>query len=951
MSVLNINIEELLKELDPATLQALQQLIAEDAPAVRKIIQDEPISEKVEKSLDKPLLPKPFRPTAPPRKRRGRKIQEILRKFDPISRENIRNVTNYQNEILDLYDNTEHEGEEVRGRRFIRWRFIRGLERDLTPDFMAKIREEVHTSFYARHIFSYQLRNIEDGSLMVMYTNIGSPWFERFSEAEKWLSEREKVRLDPDNINRADTTWVFENHLNIDLKIVFDRQPLLDTGPLPNWLRDLARGRAGPMVALDTYQDNLCLWRCIAVHLGSRPDRSTTAARELAKSFFNLIVTPNDCRKTSLDELDQVERHLNQKLAFSDWLGIRVYEPERVEGEVVWHLRRNPPAKLTNILTIGIYEGHAFVIKDISKLAKTYACVHCRARFTQACSLQRDTQTCAQGKTIIDCPAERVKAPQTAFEKAFYPKHSASPESLRWLEQEAKRRKIHIHHATCGHGGERWVERAPVDGYNHETRTVFQYHGCHWHGCRKCYSNDRNKIVAHNNQTREDRFKATVERTEALRAAGYQVIEAWSCEVGKKNIELPRTQTRSYPHAILYDFEAYGDKNQRKEPTGMLTFENTHVPISVSIGDTLEREPTHICERDPAELVHKFMEELERRGKNIRAQVRAVFMPDDVKMLTKAQRLKIEEWCDQVPVLGFNSGRYDLNLIREHFAERLSDTTGKVRVAKNGNKIVFILTKNFRFLDIINYLAPGTSHEKWVKAYECETVKSWFPYDWFDTPEKLDFRGLPKYEAWYSKLKGEYVLTREEWEGCPRLFKEKDMCTFADWLRYYNNLNVAPGLEALEKMRAFYTEKGIDILKDAVSIPGVSLHYLIRGFVEKEKKKEKGAELYSPCKEAYEMLKEAVVGGPSLVFTRYHEVGVTKIRSHPIAEPRLCKNILGNDANALYLSTMLRDMPCGKERVVHYNYRSHTNTKAQRRKMVRIRGSRHRDPKDPMAKI
>ena len=278
----------------------------------------------------------------------------------------------------------------------------------------------------------------------------------------------------------------------------------------------------------------------------------------------------------------------------------------------------------------------------------------------------------------------------------------------------------------------------------------------------------------------------------------------------------------------------------------MLTFENTHVPISVSIGDTLEREPTHICERDPAELVHKFMEELERRRKNIRTKVRSAFIPVDMLMLTKMQRSKIEEWCDQVPVLGFNSGRYDLNLIREHFAERLSDTTGKVRVAKNGNNIMFILTNNFRFLDIINYLAPDTSYEKWAKAYECKTVKSWFPYHWFDTPEKLDFRGLPKYEDWYSKLKGEYVLTREEWEGCQLLFKEKGMCTFADWLRYYNNLDVAPGLEALEKMRAFYTDKGIDILKDAVSIPGVSLHYLLSGFFENEEKKKKnGEELYS----------------------------------------------------------------------------------------------------------
>lgn len=68
------------------------------------------------------------------------------------------------------------------------------------------------------------------------------------------------------------------------------------------------------------------------------------------------------------------------------------------------------------------------------------------------------------------------------------------------------------------------------------------------------------------------------------------------------------------------------------------------------------------------------------------------------------------------------------------------------------------------------------------------------------------------------------------------------MQTFADWLHYYNDLNVAPRLEALEKMRAFYTDKGIDILKDTVS----------------------------PCKEAYGLLKKAVVGGQSLLLKRYH---------------------------------------------------------------------------------
>ena len=91
-------------------------------------------------------------------------------------------------------------------------------------------------------------------------------------------------------------------------------------------------------------------------------------------------------------------------------------------------------------------------------------------------------------------------------------------------------------------------------------------------------------------------------------------------------------------------------------------------------------------------------------------------------------------------------------------------------------------------------------------------------------------------------------------------------------------------------LRAFYTEKGLDILKDAVNVPEVSLHYLLPESVER------GAELYNPSKEAYEMLKGAVVGGPSIVFTRYHKVGITKIRPHQKAKPCVCKRILPYDA-------------------------------------------------------
>lgn len=45
------------------------------------------------------------------------------------------------------------------------------------------------------------------------------------------------------------------------------------------------------------------------------------------------------------------------------------------------------------------------------------------------------------------------------------------------------------------------------------------------------------------------------------------------------------------------------------------------------------------------------------------------------------------------------------------------------------------------------------------------------------------------------------------------------------------------------------------------------------------------------------------------MFTPYHEVGVTKIRSYQIAELRLCKRII--------IITFTFFMPCGKDIVLH----------------------------------
>ena len=241
------DLEEELAKIDPVELRYLSQLLSENAPVVEKIIKnvlEEKISEETKKRLRPPLQPKPYQPIAPPRKRNRR--QQLLRQFDPYPPHNIRNVTDYQNEIIDLYD-TKFEGvESKKGRRYIRWRFIiKDLEKDLTPRFMEKIRENVRTSFYVRHVYSYKLRNIEDGTEIDYYKNKGSPWMNTYAEAEKWLSEREAIRLDADSIERPDTKWVFDSHFNVDVKVVLDRQPLMGTGPLPDWLRNLAHAARG----------------------------------------------------------------------------------------------------------------------------------------------------------------------------------------------------------------------------------------------------------------------------------------------------------------------------------------------------------------------------------------------------------------------------------------------------------------------------------------------------------------------------------------------------------------------------------------------------------------------------------------------------------------------------------------------------------------------------------
>ena len=83
-----------------------------------------------------------------------------------------------------------------------------------------------------------------------------------------------------------------------------------------------------------------------------------------------------------------------------------------------------------------------------------------------------------------------------------------------------------------------------VDGYDAETKTVYEYHGCFFHGCKKCFPIQRQKTHnCHPDRTIEETYEATLKRTAILQAAGYTVIEKWGCEFNHDKKTDPELQT------------------------------------------------------------------------------------------------------------------------------------------------------------------------------------------------------------------------------------------------------------------------------------------------------------------------------------------------------------------------------------------------------------------------
>ena len=138
-----------------------------------------------------------------------------------------------------------------------------------------------------------------------------------------------------------------------------------------------------------------------------------------------------------------------------------------------------------------------------------------------------------------------------------------------------------------------------------------------------------------------------------------------------------------------------------------------------------------------------------------------------------------------------------------------------------------------------NYIGPGLSYDSWCKSIGGRLQKLMFPYEWLDSYEKRGHVGPVDYEDFYSSIKA--TVAKDEYEQFLRMFKANNCTSMGDWLQVYNVADVVPFIEAFRKMAEQYYPDKIDVCKDAVSIPGISMTYVLNKSLEKDKK----LELYS----------------------------------------------------------------------------------------------------------
>ena len=122
----------------------------------------------------------------------------------------------------------------------------------------------------------------------------------------------------------------------------------------------------------------------------------------------------------------------------------------------------------------------------------------------------------------------------------------------------------------------------------------------------------------------------------------------------------------------------------------------------------------------------------------------------------------LERYCNVLPVFGFNSAKYDINLVKSFLLPILIIERNVERtVIRKANQFVSFKCGDVQFLNIMNFFGGATSVESFLKAYKTSETKGFFPYEWFDCPQKMNNSEFPPYDAFFSKLQNVNPLEKD----------------------------------------------------------------------------------------------------------------------------------------------------------------------------------------------
>lgn len=99
--------------------------------------------------------------------------------------------------------------------------------------------------------------------------------FTSIAEVREYIEECEQKRLDLDDDEiwskaylpgdrETEDTGSYDGKVlfkHVQIKLIASNEPLIGCGPLPEWL-----GKKRCIYSVDKFNDNLCLWRCLAIH-------------------------------------------------------------------------------------------------------------------------------------------------------------------------------------------------------------------------------------------------------------------------------------------------------------------------------------------------------------------------------------------------------------------------------------------------------------------------------------------------------------------------------------------------------------------------------------------------------------------------------------------------------------------------------------------------------------